>query len=93
MKQARLQARQATVWCKPQWPKRLSRIQRFGLAVISVSVTLGAALLLERFHFRDVEVPLFLFAVALAAWYAGPGFMDTFGPWNTGRCCLLEHVS
>jgi PAS domain S-box-containing protein len=73
MKQARLEARQATVWCKPQWPKRLSRTQRYGLAVLSVSVTLGVALLLDRFHFRDVEVPLFLFAVALAAWYAGPG--------------------
>jgi PAS domain S-box-containing protein len=73
MKQARLEARPATVWSGPQWPKRLSRIQRYGLAVLSVAVTLGAALLLQRFHFRDVEVPLFLFAVALAAWYAGPG--------------------
>ena len=51
----------------------LSRIQRYGLAVVAVSVALGVALLLERFHFRDVEVPLFLFAVAVAAWYAGPG--------------------
>jgi hypothetical protein len=51
MKQARLEARQATVWCGPQWPKRLSRIQRYGLAVLSVAVTLGAALLLQRFHF------------------------------------------
>ena len=41
--------------------------------MLSVSVTLGVALLLDRFHFRDLEVPLFLFAVALAAWYAGPG--------------------
>jgi PAS domain S-box-containing protein len=73
MKQARLEARQATVWWKPQWPKRLSRIQRYGLAVLSVCVTLGVALFLERFHFRDAQVPLFLFAVALAAWYAGPG--------------------
>jgi PAS domain S-box-containing protein len=73
MKQARLEARQAAVWCKPQWPKRLSRSRRYGLAVLSVSVTLGVALLLDRFHFRDLEVPLFLFAVALAAWYAGPG--------------------
>jgi PAS domain S-box-containing protein len=73
MKQARLEARPARLWCRPQWPKRLSRIQGYGLAVLSVSVTLGAALLLQRFHFRDAEVPLFLFAVALAAWYAGPG--------------------
>jgi PAS domain S-box-containing protein len=72
MKQAPLEARQATVRGKPPSPKPLSRIQRYGLAVLSVSVTLGAALLL-RFVSRDLEVPLFLFAVALAAWYAGPG--------------------
>jgi PAS domain S-box-containing protein len=71
MNQARLEARQAMVRCKPQSPKPLSRIQRYGLAVLSVSVALGGALVLERFHFRDVEVPLFLFAVAVAAWYGG----------------------
>jgi hypothetical protein len=69
MNQARLEARQATVRCKPELPKPLSRVQRYDLAVLSVSVALGGALLLERFHFRDVEVPLFLFAVAVAAWY------------------------
>jgi PAS domain S-box-containing protein len=73
MNQARLEARQAKVRCKPQLPKPLSRVQRYGLALLSVSVTLGAALLLERLHFRDVEVPLFLFAVAVAAWYGGTG--------------------
>src|SRR5258708_40365701 len=67
MNQARLEARQAKVRCKPQLPKPLSRVQRYGLALFSVSV----ALVLERFHFRDVEVPLFLFAVAVAAWYGG----------------------
>jgi PAS domain S-box-containing protein len=71
MNQARLEARQATVRCKPQLPKPLSRIQRYGLTVLSVSVALSGALLLERFHFREVEVPLFLFAVAVAAWYGG----------------------
>ena len=55
--------------CKRQLPKPLSRVQRYGLAVLSVSVAIGGALLLERFQFRDVEVPLFLFAVAVAAWY------------------------
>ena len=59
------------VRCKPQSPKPLSRIRRYGLAVLSVSMALGGALVLERFHFRDVEVPLFLFAVAVAAWYGG----------------------
>ncbi len=36
-------------------------------------MALGAALLIERFHMRDVEVPLFLFAVAITAWYGGAG--------------------
>ena len=43
------------------------------MAVVAVLVALGAALFLERYHFRDVEVPLFLFAVAIASWYAGTG--------------------
>jgi PAS domain S-box-containing protein len=58
---------------KPQLPQPLSPIQRYGLAVLSVSVALGGALLTERFHVRDVEVPLFLFAVAISAWYGGAG--------------------
>ena len=54
-------------------PRLLSAIQRYGLALLSVSVALGAAIFLERLEFRDVEVPLFLFAVAVAAWYGGSG--------------------
>ena len=73
MNQTRLEARQATVRCKPRSPKPLSRFERYGLAVLSVSVTLGVALLLHRFVSRDSEVPLFLFAVALVAWYAESG--------------------
>jgi PAS domain S-box-containing protein len=69
MNQASTEARQD----KPKLPKPLSTIQSYGLAVLSVFVALGGALLLEDFHFRDVEVPLFLFAVALAAWYGGTG--------------------
>ncbi len=41
--------------------------------MLSVSLALGGALLLGRFTFRDVEVPLFLFALAVAAWYGGTG--------------------
>ena len=52
-------------------PELLSAIQRYSLAVASNALALGAALLLERFHFRDAAVPLFLFAVALSAWYGG----------------------
>jgi PAS domain S-box-containing protein len=73
MNQASIEARQTAVQCKPQLPKAHSTIRRYGLAVLSVSVALGWALFLARFQFRDVEVPLFLFAVAVAAWYGGAG--------------------
>jgi hypothetical protein len=50
-----------------------SPVLRYGLAVLSVSVALGASLLVERFQFRNVADPLFLFAIAIAVWYAGIG--------------------
>jgi len=50
-----------------------SPVLRYGFAVLSVSVALGASLLLERFQFRNVADPLFLFAIAIAVWYAGTG--------------------
>jgi PAS domain S-box-containing protein len=50
-----------------------SPVLRYGLAGLSVSVALGASLLLERFHFRNVADPLFLLAIAIAVWYAGTG--------------------
>jgi K+-sensing histidine kinase KdpD len=53
--------------------RQLSAGQRYGIAVLSVCIALTAALILGRSKFRDAEVPLFLFAVALAAWYGGPG--------------------
>jgi K+-sensing histidine kinase KdpD len=58
---------------KPRLPKPLTVTQRYSLAVLSVSVALGGALLSERYHFRGVEFPLFLFAIALTVWYAGLG--------------------
>jgi PAS domain S-box-containing protein len=73
MNQANIEPRQAVVERKPHLLKPRSTIQRYGLAVLSVSVALGAALLLQGLHFRDVQIPLFLFAVAIAAWYGGTG--------------------
>jgi K+-sensing histidine kinase KdpD len=61
------------VQSKHQLPHAVPAIQRYGLALLCVAVALGGALLLERWHFRDVEVPLFLFAVAISAWYLGTG--------------------
>jgi PAS domain S-box-containing protein len=51
----------------------LGVMQRYGLAILSVGAALGIALLLGRYHFRGVEFPLFLFAIALSVWYAGIG--------------------
>src|ERR1700680_1486648 len=60
---------------RPNLQIRFSRspVLRYGLTVLSISVSLGVALLLERFHFRNVADPLFLFAIAIAVWYAGIG--------------------
>jgi ABC-type Fe3+ transport system permease subunit len=50
----------------------LSATKRCGLAVISVALALGLALPLERYDFRGVDFPPFLFAIPLTVWYAGP---------------------
>src|SRR5258708_26170105 len=50
-----------------------SPVLRYGLAVTSFVIILGLALLAQRYDFRNVEIPLFLFALALTAWYAGAG--------------------
>jgi signal transduction histidine kinase len=58
---------------QPWGPLRLIHLQRYGLAVLTVAIALGVALLLQHFHFRDGAVPLLLFAVAITAWYARGG--------------------
>ncbi|MGC4050928.1 MAG: PAS domain S-box protein [Paludibaculum sp.] len=49
-----------------------SPLQRFGLALISVTLALGASLLMEKLQLRDAAVPFFLFALAITAWFGGP---------------------
>jgi PAS domain S-box-containing protein len=56
---------------KPTIPKYPLPILRYGLAVGSVALALGLALLLQHSNFRGVEFPLFLFAIAVSVWYAG----------------------
>src|SRR5262249_26121454 len=48
-------------------------ILRYGLAVISFAIALGLGLLAQSYEIGNVELPLLLFAVAVTAWYAGPG--------------------
>jgi signal transduction histidine kinase len=73
MDPANSEGRQATPQRRSRLPRLLSAIQPYGLAVLAVSLALGAALFLQHFHFREAAVPLFLFAVAIAAWYGGAG--------------------
>ena len=68
-----VEASQRMVQRKPQWREYLSAIQRYGLAVLCVSVALGLALFADYYKIHDVEAPLFLFAIALTAWHAGVG--------------------
>jgi PAS domain S-box-containing protein len=59
-----------TVHKRPAMPRPLSAIQSYGLAVVAVAVALLGGLLLEHYNFRDVQFPVFLFAIAITVWYA-----------------------
>ena len=48
-------------------------LQGYVLAILSVAITLGAALLLAGYGFLGVAQPLFLLAIAITVWFAGPG--------------------
>ena len=46
---------------------------RYGFSVVCVAVALGAALALQYYSFRDVELPLFDLAIVVITWYVGIG--------------------
>jgi signal transduction histidine kinase len=73
MDEANVDGQRAPEPRKPELPESLSRIRRYGLSALGVFLALGVGLLLQRFHLRDAEVPLLLFALAVAAWYGGLG--------------------
>jgi signal transduction histidine kinase len=50
-----------------------SPVLRYGLAAASFAIGVGLAFLARSYGFRNVEVPLFLFAIAVTAWYSGTG--------------------
>jgi len=50
-----------------------SPVLRYGLAATSSAIALGLAILAQHYGFRNVEVPLFLFAIVVTVWYAGTG--------------------
>jgi PAS domain S-box-containing protein len=57
----------------PSFAKIPATIQGYGLAVLSVAIALGMALLLAGYGFLGVAQPLFLLAIVITVWYAGPG--------------------
>src|SRR5437899_3760512 len=50
-----------------------SPVTRYSLGVVSVGVALGLSLTLQYYQFRDVAMPLLIFAIAVTTWYAGNG--------------------
>src|SRR6202790_1673273 len=68
-----INARRSMARSNLEFQSARSPVLRYGLALLSVSVALAVSLLLERFQFRNVADPLFLFAIAIAVWYAGIG--------------------
>ncbi len=55
------------------WQQSTSIVWRYSVALVSVVLASLPALALQHYKFRDVELPLFLFAIALTAWHAGAG--------------------
>jgi PAS domain S-box-containing protein len=50
-----------------------SPVLQYGLAVASFAIALAFALVTRQYGFRNVELPLLLFGVAVAGWYGGTG--------------------
>jgi PAS domain S-box-containing protein len=47
-------------------------LQRYGLAVLSVALALGVGLIQTSYHIQGPEFPLFVLAIVVTSWYAGP---------------------
>jgi PAS domain S-box-containing protein len=60
---------------RPNLQLQLARspVLRYCLAATSFAIALGLVLLAQRYGFHRLEVPLFLSAIAVTAWYAGSG--------------------
>lgn len=46
---------------------------RYGLAFGAIGIAIGLSLLAQHYQLRDLEVPLYLLASAVATWYGGTG--------------------
>jgi len=50
-----------------------SPLLRYGLPVVSCLLATALSVLAEHYGFRDIGMPLYLFAISVSAWYAGSG--------------------
>jgi PAS domain S-box-containing protein len=50
-----------------------SRARQYGFALSTTAIAFALALLAYDYNFPNVEIPLFLFVIAVTAWYAGSG--------------------
>jgi signal transduction histidine kinase len=75
MDQANLDGKQAAEARLPGSPKPLSRVRRYGLAFLAVSLATGVSLILnlEGFASGHAEITPFIFALAITGWYSGRG--------------------
>ena len=73
MDQANLDEKRDPVPSLPRSPKLSSATRHYGLAVLSVGLALGVSVALEGYPFGQAERLLLLFALAVTAWYGGPG--------------------
>src|SRR5882757_4423070 len=64
--------RSLTYW-NQEFQRIHSPVLRYGFAVVSVAISLGASFAFQHYQFRDVELPLLTVAVAFTTWYAGAG--------------------
>jgi PAS domain S-box-containing protein len=60
-------------WPKDRFAEMSTPVRACSLVFFSISLAVGAALVLDRYIAHDLEVPPFLFAVAVSAWYGRAG--------------------
>jgi signal transduction histidine kinase len=65
--------RRSLAYWNQEFQRIHSPILRYGFAVVSVAIALGVAFALQRYQFRDVELPVLTVAIAFTTWYAGAG--------------------
>jgi signal transduction histidine kinase len=59
------------------WSDEFQRVRqptlRYGFAAVSVTIAAAVSLALQKYQFRDVELPVLVLGVGLTTWYAGSG--------------------